>query len=504
MKLYETPQTKNAGYIRARPIKPIGIFVHSTGASNPELKRYVDASDLLGKNTHDNHWNRETSKKSMHGFIGLDINKEVAVCHTLPYNIACWGAGGGSRGSYNYDPQAHVQFEVCEDSSPRSGKPPTPEQTEYYKAAWLAAEEYCAYLCELLKLPASSIVGHYEAAKRGYASYHSDPENWMKIYGDSMDKFRARVAERLNRMKVNIKLTQKANADFHKVNVGDVISLDVETYLLGVVPAEIGNSNIEACRAQAIASRSILLSGRWGVITDTTQHQAYTAPLSIDPAFFRAHQAVKDTQGVVLLYKGEIAATFFADSNGGMMKASDEHWNQNTPYEQREHIPYLVTKPDPWTAASGKPYSGHPVGMSQQGAIWAANQGINYKQILAFYYPGTVLSNEGSEQVNLTGHLATVQTRNDAGLFLWDTIEKNWQLIQVRKGETLEVVKDHENGWVTAKYKGVQGFADKQYLEDKGIIPVPNDPEPADTVQIPRAAWDAFLEAFERVLKAVG
>ena len=31
-----------------------------------------------------------------------------------------------------------------------------------------------------------------------------------------------------------------------------------------------------------------------------------------------------------------------------------------------------------------------------------------------------------------------------------------------------------------------------------------DEPGPDDTVEIPRAAWDAFLEAFERVLKAVG
>ena len=31
-----------------------------------------------------------------------------------------------------------------------------------------------------------------------------------------------------------------------------------------------------------------------------------------------------------------------------------------------------------------------------------------------------------------------------------------------------------------------------------------DEPVPDDVVQLPRAAWDAFLEAFERVLKAVG
>jgi len=67
MKLYEVIQTKNAGYIRARPIKPVGIFVHSTGATNPELRRYVEAPDLLGVNQYGNHWNKTTATKSMRG-----------------------------------------------------------------------------------------------------------------------------------------------------------------------------------------------------------------------------------------------------------------------------------------------------------------------------------------------------------------------------------------------------------------------------------------------------
>lgn len=35
--------TKNDCYKAARKMKPAGIVVHSTGANNPYLKRYVDA-----------------------------------------------------------------------------------------------------------------------------------------------------------------------------------------------------------------------------------------------------------------------------------------------------------------------------------------------------------------------------------------------------------------------------------------------------------------------------
>ena len=40
----------NLCYIAARKMEPKGIVVHSTGANNPYLKRYVDAPDKVGQN----------------------------------------------------------------------------------------------------------------------------------------------------------------------------------------------------------------------------------------------------------------------------------------------------------------------------------------------------------------------------------------------------------------------------------------------------------------------
>lgn len=499
MILHETIQTKNASFLRARPIKPIGIFVHSTGASNPNAKRYVDAPEILGTNLYGNHWNKKDSKKSMHAFIGLDKNKKVVVCHTLPYNIACWGAGGGVNGSYNYNPQAHIQFEICEDDAPRSRKSPTQAQRNYYNEAWLAAEEYCAYLCKTLHLSPSSIVGHYEAAKRGYASNHSDPANWMSIYGDSMDNFRARVASRLkvetpipqedptkeeskpetpapglkNDPVINMRLTKQENATFFGKSVGDIIKLPTEEYLLGVVPAEIGNAHIEACKAQAIAARSIVRywTRNGATITDSSSHQSYRAPRSVNTAYGNAHRAVKETAGQVLMYGGKIAQTYFADSNGGKMVASKEHWSAN--------LPYLVTKDDPWTKASGKPYNGHPVGMSQQGAIWAANNGKTHREILAFYYPGTTIVTEGVDPASppVTEnpvepappedalYFAEVVTRNPVALNIWSNTKKGKSLKVVPRGAIVEVLQIIDGTWAKVRFEGVTGYSDRQYLK---------------------------------------
>jgi toxin secretion/phage lysis holin len=53
--------TNNDCYKAGKTITPKGIMVHSTGANNPNLKRYVGPDDgLLGVNQYGNHWNTAT------------------------------------------------------------------------------------------------------------------------------------------------------------------------------------------------------------------------------------------------------------------------------------------------------------------------------------------------------------------------------------------------------------------------------------------------------------
>lgn len=57
-------------------------------------------------------------------------------------------------------------------------------------------------------------------------------------------------------MRISVKMDKADNARLHGVPIGCAVEMDMETYLLGVVPAEIGNASIEAGKAQAIASRT--------------------------------------------------------------------------------------------------------------------------------------------------------------------------------------------------------------------------------------------------------
>lgn len=189
MEIFQCYQTKNRSYEKKKtPINPIGILVHSTGAKNKTLKRWVDAPERLGKNLYHNHWNQAIATKSVHAFIGYDKDEKIIVAHTLPYDRACWGAGKGKKGSANYNPTAYLQFEICQGNN---------KDAAYYWAVIDIAEKYCAYLCQQFGWTVADITSHAEAHADGLASNHGDPINWMKHFGDNMDKFRARVAKRL-------------------------------------------------------------------------------------------------------------------------------------------------------------------------------------------------------------------------------------------------------------------------------------------------------------------
>lgn len=506
MKIYNVMQTKNPAYVLARPTRPIGILVHSTGASNNELRRYVDAPQVLGKNQYGNHWNSPKQNKSMHQFIGLDINREVAVAHTLPYNIACWGAGAGPKGSANRDPYAHIQFEVCEDNAPRSKLPPTKAQTEYYNAVWKLTEDYCVHLCEKFGFTADNITSHYEAHQAGLASNHGDPRNWMKIYGDSMDKFRARVAARLQEDEVTVpvpvptepekknytikvQLTAEENLRLAgNVPKNTIREYDFEDYVATSTAGEIGNPVIEAAKAQAIASRTFawpyVLNNK--PILDTSPSQSFRIARHKNKSYPRAQEAARLTAGLTVGYKGlTVPNLYYADMNGGTMLATAEKWG-------KIYMPWHQHKKDPWDYAVSKgKINGHQIGMSQTGAIYAAEkEGKTAEEILAFYYPETSIIPATQKLAAIpkapaevpvalpTLYLAKIETRKPAGLYLWVDPQKSRRAHSalVPKGATVNVLSEPNEGFVFARHNGREGYIDYQYVRKIVDVPAPNPP----------------------------
>ena len=228
----------NLCYIAAQKMSPKGIVVHSTGANNPYLKRYVDAPNEVGTNRYGNHWNVATPggrKVCVHAFIGYDKNEQIRVAELLPLNICCWGVGSGKNGSYNYNP-AHIQFEICEDNL---------ADKAYYDNAFAVAAEYCAELCRMYNISVDNIVGHCEAYRLGYGCNHGDPEHWMKKFGETMADFRTRVSKIL---KSNEEIKEHAEETVEKddaVEKGDLVCIASNaTYYSGkAIPSWVKSQN---------------------------------------------------------------------------------------------------------------------------------------------------------------------------------------------------------------------------------------------------------------------
>ena len=81
---------------------------------------------------------------------------------------------------------------------------------------------------------------------------------------------------------------------------------------------------------------------------------------------------------------------------------------------------------------------GHGHGLSQYGALGAANQGVGWKQIVSFYYPGTNLGRtHGSIKVLITADKKDVQVDARSGLRLHPTSgRKTFVLAKVRPAAT--------------------------------------------------------------------
>lgn len=201
--------TNNNCYKAGQYITPKGIMVHSTGANNPTLRRYLAPNDgLIGVNTGGNHWNQalpDGQQKCVHAFIGKLADGTIATYQTLPWNMRGWHSGGSANNT-------HIGFEICEDALTDS---------VYFAQVYQEAVELTAYLCKLYNfnpLADGVIIGHFEGYQRGIASNHADPGHWFPKFGKSMNTFRNDVKNKMEEATVLYRVqvgaySVKANAD---------------------------------------------------------------------------------------------------------------------------------------------------------------------------------------------------------------------------------------------------------------------------------------------------
>lgn len=180
-----------------------GVLWHSTGANNPNLKRYVQPDDnakdrakmleLLGVNNNRNDWNHITHQAGVHAWIGKLANGEVTTIQAGEWNKKAWGCGPGKKGSCN---DGWIQFEICEDNL---------SDPVYFDKVYREAVELTAYLCKLYNLDPQGtvtyngvkvpvILCHQDSYQLGLGSNHGDVLHWLPKYGKSMQTVRDDVS----------------------------------------------------------------------------------------------------------------------------------------------------------------------------------------------------------------------------------------------------------------------------------------------------------------------
>lgn len=195
--------TNSTCYKGTRKMEVKGILWHSTGANNPNLKRYVQPSEndanysqlmnLLGKNTYGNDWNHIAVQAGLNCWIGKLADGSVTTVQTMPWDYRPWGCGSGAKGSCN---NGWIQFEICEDGL---------TDPNYFNQVYKEACEITAYLCDMynidphgtvdmngVKVP--TILCHADSYKLGLGSNHGDVLHWFPKHGKNMDTVRNDVA----------------------------------------------------------------------------------------------------------------------------------------------------------------------------------------------------------------------------------------------------------------------------------------------------------------------
>lgn len=176
-------------YTKGTKQKNTGVQVHSTGANNPYLHRYVGPDDgRIGPNKYNNTHNRPGLSVCASAYVGKMADGTVAVYQALPWDNRCWLSGNADKGNANR--LGYAGFEICEDN--------LKDEAYFRKAVMEVSVNLTAHLCTLFGVGIDQVRDHAELHAMGIASNHGDITKWLKMYGLKMDDYRAEVLAALN------------------------------------------------------------------------------------------------------------------------------------------------------------------------------------------------------------------------------------------------------------------------------------------------------------------
>lgn len=208
--------------------------------------------------------------------------------------------------------------------------------------------------------------------------------------------------------------------------------LSMQQYLYGL--DEMAHSwPADALKAQAVAARSYAVAimderANWAAPFDlyaSTRDQEYKAwDYEREPGHSNWRDQVDATDDMVLTYRAtstdpaEVIVGYYSSSNGGYTAANEE--------PRRDHVPYLLAKPDPYDAApdaNGDPknptHSWERTYTGEQIAEWLADYpfaDLDVGDIVEIYISGAGPSGRIDDSlVTLVGSDRTLEVRNDDG-----------------------------------------------------------------------------------------
>ncbi len=169
--------------------------------------------------------------------------------------------------------------------------------------------------------------------------------------------------------------------------------LPLESYLSGLAE-EPDTEPYEKQRAFAIAARSYAahymesanrkFPGKPYDGDDSPARFQKYGGVAFEQANAKWTQAVRSTDGIVVMKNGQVVKTPYFSSDDGRTRSPEENGWSNFPFAE-----VFSSKPDPWCA--GLELRGHGVGMSGCGSEAQAEEGKSAEEILEYYYPGTGL-----------------------------------------------------------------------------------------------------------------
>lgn len=172
---------------------------------------------------------------------------------------------------------------------------------------------------------------------------------------------------------------------------GQVMEVDLEEYLKGVVAAEMpAEFDAEALKAQAVAARTyaarhMRMYGGSGsfthpeadISTDPREGQAWCGEEALKNKWgsfnysrywAKVSRAVEETRGTVMVYNGEMINALFHSTSGGETEDAKEVWGQS--------VPYLKSVACPWDLNSPRYKSTREFSISELEGLLGADAGV--------------------------------------------------------------------------------------------------------------------------------